>query len=163
MSKIPFISEEAIDKVLLFYETLEDETYYEKIYDRLQTEQPNLSGYLFSEASEVLTQDEHDYMMSLAIIIFQCVIDSGAEFDIVEADEIETFDEQNWEVMENSKADRFKDKITPFFEDYPQEELLVFVEESVLDDEESVVTKVGREPLFVMLKTVVDALTIEAE
>ena len=40
-----------------------------------------------------------------------------------------------------------------------QEDLLAFVEDNLVEDEDSVVTKEGREPMFVALKSVIDVLT----
>ena len=45
-----------------------------------------------------------------------------------------------------------------FFENYQQEDLLAFVEDSLIDDEDEIVTKVGREPMFVALKSIIDCL-----
>ena len=39
-----------------------------------------------------------------------------------------------------------------FFENSSQEDLLAFIEDSLLEEEEDLVTKVGREPMFIALK-----------
>ncbi|MBP7821859.1 MAG: hypothetical protein KA010_02970 [Saprospiraceae bacterium] len=162
MSKTPIISEEAIDKVLLYFELLEDEKIYEQLFDEFEKEQPYLFAYLYSESTEIFTKEEHEYLISLAIIIWKVVKNNDtSKKDIIDADTIEDIDEQNWEIIEQSASAKFRDKVSPFFENYAQQELLVFVEESVLDDEESSITNVGREPMFVMLKTVVDALVLD--
>jgi hypothetical protein len=75
---------------------------------------------------------------------------------------LEAAEEANWESLESVTAKRFRDRMTPFFEGYDQEDLLAFVEDSLTEDEEdteNVVTKEGREPMFVALKSVIDALT----
>jgi hypothetical protein len=75
---------------------------------------------------------------------------------------LETADEANWERLDKVTDKRFRDRMTPFFKGYKQEDLLAFVEDSLTEDEEdteNVVTKEGREPMFVALKSVIDALT----
>ena len=56
-------------------------------------------------------------------------------------------------------AKRFRDRMDIFFENYSQEDLLAFVEDNLVEDEDSLVTKEGREPMFVALKSVIDILT----
>ena len=54
------------------------------------------------------------------------------------------------------------EKLDVFFDEYEQEELLALAEEAILEDEddpEGIVTKEGRELIFVALKTVIDVLT----
>ena len=66
--------------------------------------------------------------------------------------------------MDASNAKNFRDRLNEFFEGSDQEDLLAFAEEAVLEDEddpESIVTKEGKEPIFIALKTMVDVLTGE--
>jgi hypothetical protein len=82
----------------------------------------------------------------------------------VSEDEIGEAEEKNYEILESSTAKKFRDRLDPFFEGYEQEELLAFAEEAVLEDEDdpdSVVTKEGREPIFITMKTLIDVLTSE--
>jgi len=50
-----------------------------------------------------------------------------------------------------------------FFKNYFQEDLLAFVEDSLIEEEEGLVTKVGREPMFVALKSIIDVWCDNAE
>ena len=76
---------------------------------------------------------------------------------MVTEDQISQQEEKNWEVLHASKTKDFRDRVTPFFEDYFQEDLLAFVEDALVEDEdedgEEVVTTDGRPALFVSLKT----------
>ena len=61
--------------------------------------------------------------------------------------------------LETVKSNNSRDRMTVFFDDSDQEDLLAFVEDALVeDDEDSVVTKEGREPIFVALKTVIDII-----
>ena len=67
-------------------------------------------------------------------------------------------------MLENNTAKKFRDRLDPFFENTQQEDLVAFAEDAVtedLDDPESLVTKEGREPIFVALATMIDVLTKE--
>ena len=57
---------------------------------------------------------------------------------------------------------KFNEKIDPFFKDYPQEDLLAFVEDSLVQDEDSEITNEGRDYIFIALKTIIDSLNASA-
>ena len=69
---------------------------------------------------------------------------------------LEIAEEKNWELLDNIRELRFRDRMTVFFDNSDQEDLLAFVEDSLVDDEDSFITKEGREPMFVALKSVID-------
>ena len=84
----------------------------------------------------------------------------------VSEDEIGQAEEANYALLESSKASDFRDRLNAFFDGTDQEDLLAFAEEAVLEEEdeaEALVTKEGREPIFIALKTLVDVLTTETE
>jgi len=82
--------------------------------------------------------------------------------EAVSEDQIGEAEEKNYEMLELSAGKKFRDRLDPFFENSDQEDLIAFAEEAVLEDEddpESLVTKEGREPIFIALKTMVDVLS----
>ena len=73
--------------------------------------------------------------------------------------EVENAEERNWTILKLAKGRDFQERLNAFFEDHPEkEDLLSFIEDALLEDEDSPVTAEGREPLFVSLKTVIDCL-----
>lgn len=122
-------------------------------------QQPVLFEYFFSEDFEAFTKDEKDYALFLALVIFESVkkvnpdCPSISESSFLEAEDV------NWELLQKVTARRFKERIDVFFDGYGQEDLLAFVEDSLVEDEDNLITKEGREPLFVFLKTLIDCLT----
>jgi len=60
--------------------------------------------------------------------------------------------------MEANVGKKFRERLDEFFEETKQEDLLAFIEDALLDDEESPVSKEGREPMFVTLKAVIDTI-----
>lgn len=74
-------------------------------------------------------------------------------------------EEKNWELMNEVTAKRFRDRLDRFFEQYPQEDLLAFIEDALADDEdgESIVSPESREPIFIALKSMIDGLVTSIE
>ncbi|MFZ4473604.1 MAG: hypothetical protein ACOYPR_00335 [Saprospiraceae bacterium] len=157
------VSEDIINDLVDALDNLTDEQYEAKM-EAFSEAQPVIFAWLFSEQFDLLTEDEKGFMQYLALIIW-CAVDKvgGKSVQPVSEDQIGEAEERNYEVLEQSTEQRFRERLDVFFEDTPQEELLAFAEEAVLEDEDdpsSIVTKEGREPIFVALKTMIDVLTI---
>ena len=156
-----FVSEEVIDAVIDTLEAYSDEQ-YETQMETFSEAQPVLFAWLFSEEFELLNEDEKGYLQYLALIAWKSVVEVNGPLEAVSEQEIGEAEENNYEMLEASTAKKFRDRLDPFFEGSPQEDLLAFAEEAVLeseDDPDSLVSKDGREPIFIALKTIVDVLT----
>jgi hypothetical protein len=154
-----FVSEDIIDEAVLELEAAD----FEQEVAIMGEKQPALLGYVLSEDFELLTNDERDWLLYLVLVLWKACEKVYEEIPPLSKNALETADEANWERLENVTAKRFRDRMTTFFEGYKQEDLLAFVEDNLTEDEEdteNVVTKEGREPMFVALKSVIDALTI---
>jgi hypothetical protein len=153
-----FVSEDIIDKVVLELESAD----FEKEVTLLGEKQPILLGYVLSEDFELLTNDEREWLLYLVLVLWKAIENVYENIGPLSKDALEAAEEANWERLESVTAKRFRDRMTPFFEGYKQEDLLAFVEDNLTEDEEdteNVVTKEGREPMFVALKSVIDVLT----
>ncbi len=153
---VPFISEQIIDSITEALDN-EENSYDEAIGD-MQAKQPILFSYLLSESFKLLTKEESDYLLYLAMVIWKAVDTKVEEMTILDSEKIEEIEEQNWTLFNDTAARRFKEKLDAFFDKYPQEDLLAFVEDALVDDEDSFVTKEGKELLFIGLRTTIDAL-----
>ena len=122
-------------------------------------EQPVLFAYFFSEDFEAFTKEEKEYALFLVLVIFGAIKKDYPDLTTISEASFLEAEDKNWEQLQKVTARRFKELIDMFFEGYHQEDLLAFVEDSLVEDEETLVTKEGREPLFVFLKTVIDCLT----
>jgi hypothetical protein len=153
-----FISEKIIDQVVEKLESAD----FEKEIEKMGKQQPALMSFVFSEDFDLLTQSERDLMLYMLLVIWQSVTDAkGEAIPPVSTKAIEAAEEHNWELLDSSKAQKFRDRMTVFFEDTEQEDLLAFVEDTLTEDDEEGaynVTKEGREPLFVALKSVIDVI-----
>jgi hypothetical protein len=158
-----FVSETIIDAVIEELEKLDDARYEDRM-EAFSEAQPLLFAWLFSEQFDLLTDDEKGYLQYLALIAWSAIERVNGPLGMVSEQEIGEAEEKNYEALELSAAKKFRERLDFFFENTPQEDLLAFAEDAVLeeeDDPDSLVTKEGREPIFVALKTLVDVLTGE--
>ena len=149
-----FVSEEVIDKVVA---ALEANDNYETEMESVRETQPTILAYLLSENFEVLTMEEKEYLLYLTLVIVNAAEHVNPGLPLVDQDALGEAEEENYGLINASKERRFRDKLNVFFEDTPQEDLLAFVEDSLMEEEEDLVTKVGREPMFVALKSIIDS------
>lgn len=153
---IPFIAEQSIDKVAEFLSS--NSANYDIAITAMQEKQPILFSYLLSESFKLLTKEESDYLLYLALVLWKTIDHQDTSVPILDSTNIEEIEEKNWALLNESKARKFREKLDVFFDKYPQEDLLAFVEDALIDDEDSFVTKEGKELLFIGLKTVIDTL-----
>lgn len=156
-----FVSEKIIDAVIDELEKLDDGQ-YETLMEEFAEAQPVLVAWLFSEHFDLLTDDEKGYLQYLSLIAWRSIVRVNGPGEPASEDQIGEAEEANFEILEASTAKKFRDRLNVYFEDTDQEDLLAFAEEAVLEDEddpESMVTKEGREVIFVAVKTLVDVLT----
>ena len=150
-----FISESTIDGVVEALESVD----FEQEVERFGKRQPALMSYIFSEDFELLTQAEREYMLYLMLVVWQSVEKTKGSLNMINKKDLEAAEERNWELLDTIEDNRFRERMTVFFDDSEQEDLLAFVEDALVEDDDSTVTKEGREPIFVALKSVIDILT----
>lgn len=155
-----FISEITIDKII---DELEEKGITEPLIQSFKDSQPLIYAYLFSDSFDLSTQNEKEYLFYLVIVAWKSIMEVVPDLEIVDEEEIGVSEEKNWELINNVKATKFRDRITVLFEHSDQEDLLAFAEDMLteLDNEGSdneIITKEGRELLFVAYKSIIDAI-----
>ncbi|TXF90005.1 hypothetical protein FUA23_08620 [Neolewinella aurantiaca] len=151
------IQEATIERILARLESGTDDFNVE-IQDFAEA-QPNLAAYLTNEDSETLNEDERTLLLFGAIVIYQSVMDERIVRDVISEEIIGQLEEDNYALMPAKGA--FRDRLTPFFEESEEEELLAFAEDLIVAEaDEDGITKEAREPMFIALKTVIDCLLI---
>lgn len=137
----------------------------EEVIQHWEEHQPLILGFLLSETFDVLTEEEKPYLLYLAAVIWKAVNQVRPVTEPVDQQTLDDFEEANWEIFNEETSPRFRDRLDPFFDNTDQEDLLAFIEDSLtIDDSEYddwKLTKEGREPIFIGLKTLVDCLTKE--
>lgn len=151
-----FISETIIDNVVEVLEQVD----FEQEITHFTEEYPVLIEYWGAEDFALLTQDERELMLYVLLVLVKSVEKAKGKLPPLSNESLENAEEKNWERLDNVTAKRFRDRMDVFFDNYPQEDLLAFVEDNLVEDEDSIVTKEGREPMFVALKSVIDVITL---
>jgi len=150
-----FVSESTIDKAAEIIGSAENLTDIIRVF---KESQPVILAYLFSENFKLLTQQEREYMMFLALVVWKASEANQPEIDQVTENTLEDLEEKNWEKFHKVISRKFNEKIDIFFKNYPQEDLLAFVEDGLVQDEDSEITNEGRDYIFIALKTIIDSL-----
>ena len=157
-----FVSEDIIDDIIEALEDVSDEQYEQKV-EAFAAAQPVLVAYLFNDENfHLLNEDEKGFLQYLALIAWLSIEKVNGRIAPASEESIGEAEENNYAILEGVTARKFRDRLNPFFENYFQEDLLAFAEEAMLEDEddpEALVTKEGREPIFIAMKTVIDVLT----
>ena len=91
------------------------------------------------------------------LVVFKSIKDEVENLPRTTAEDLGKIEEKNWQLINEVTSKQFRDRLNVFFENTPQEDLLAFVEDSLLEEEEELVTKVGREPMFIALKSIIDS------
>lgn len=155
--EMSIIKEEIIDRIS--YELDANEGSYNQVIKAMKKEAPFLLAYPLSEGFELLTEEERQYLLYLIMVIWKSVHTVTGRFPALGPEDITKAEEKNWEQLNQSKEKRFHDRITSFFQDYQQEDLLAFAEDALaFDEEDNFITAEGREYMFVALKSVIDCL-----
>lgn len=150
-----FIPESIID---VKAETVGNPEQFSALVQELKSKQPALLAYLFSASFEMLTQSEKEYTMFLTLVIWASVLELHPEQKQITTEQVEKAEEVNWEKIQDQKSKDFRSKMDVYFQNTPQEDLLAFIEDALTHDEDDMISKEGREYVFVSIKTIVDCL-----
>lgn len=149
-----FITENEVDRCAEIVGNLDD---YESLLTNLSETQPALVSYLYSDSFQSFTLAEQQLFLFMALVIWRAIDENHEEIDELSEDDIAAAEERNWDILQGAGKGDFRERLTPFFDDSPQEDLLAFVEDSVVPDEDNMVTEEGKEYLFISMKTIIDA------
>jgi hypothetical protein len=148
------IREELIEKIVDQLETAE----FENELEKLKMQYPLLHAYLLNDQLETLTDDEFMILFFDALVIVKSFEQSGTMPSALSEERLEELESDNWNRLHDSKPVNFHEKLDVFFEATRQEDLLAFIEDSLADDDEQLVSSAAREILFICLKSIVDLL-----
>ncbi len=148
-----FIPESVIDQSI---ERLSVSDSLDAAIKELADAQPFLVAYLSSETTAAFSNEEKDFLFFATSVIVSAVEAVEPDPKVLGLEMLTEIEEQNFTIFTETKGKNFREKITVFFEDYPQEDLLAFAEDALEEDEDTLITSEGRAYLFVMLKTIID-------
>lgn len=149
-----FVSEQVIDQVAEAIGT--SESSFEWALQEMETRQPVLLAYLFSENFALFTEGEREFLLFLVMVVHSASVRANNDLPPITEEMISQKEEANWEMLQEVKGRKFHERLDVFFEGHPQEDLLAFAEDALSDVEDGFVTKEGREAIFVAVKSVID-------
>lgn len=128
------IPESALDAALA---RLDDEAAVEAAAVALAREQTPYLQYLRTEGFDLLTADERDYLLYLALVVYAACGEHLGEAGVptLDGDRVEAWDERCWGWMEAASNRPMRERLDAFFAAIDQEELLAFAEDSLVDPE----------------------------
>lgn len=150
------VPEDIIEKVIDYFEN--DEEAYVESLARIMDSQPALLAFLNQESIDILLEEEKDILWYIILVIYTSIERSGAEHTKVTDIKLGENEEKNWEIYQNQPRGSFREKVTSFFNNYHQEDLLAFVEDSLEIEDSSPITTVGREVIFISSKSILDTI-----
>lgn len=136
----------------------QDEVKYLTDLKHLASEQPDLIAFIDQENYSLLTNDEIALLEYLTLVIYFSSMKMIEKTIQIQGKSLEAAEEDNWNTFNEITTKSFFNKLDSFFKDYPQEDLLALVEDSIQQDEDNIVTPVGREIIFVACKSIIDTL-----
>jgi hypothetical protein len=152
-----FIDENTIDEIAVQLGTSESSR--AAAVNALRVEQPVLLAYLFSENFDAFLDREREYLLFLVLVIMESAKAKTKEpLPAITEDILGEVEESNWSTIQTVSAKRFRERLDVFFDNTHQEDLLAFVEDALIDEEDGLLSKEGREPIFIVLKSIIDAL-----
>lgn len=117
------------------------------------TGEREFSGYLLGEDFKLLTEGEKETMLFIHVVLFFCLsANEGSTFDSEAFQEIE---DNNWKFF-NEQGRSWEEKTEKIFKNYPEEDLLAFVEDMLNDDE---ISSLAQELIFITAKSYIDTKT----
>lgn len=152
-----FISEDIINPII--DQLSGEESNYERKIELFSEEQPFLLSFLLSGGFDVLEEEEKSLLFYLAMVIFYSIKSEYEEIDIIELEIIQKIDEENWTTVDQNKYKTLKEIADHYFEEYGQEDMLAFVEDALTEDEEYQISNIGRNVIFVSMKTIIDVFS----
>ena len=112
-----------------------------------------LIAYISTEIVNNLLEDEQGVLEFCLTVIAKTIQgNEGYQFDI---DKFFESEERNW--ANRDKSTKWEDSVNAYFADYPEEDLLAFVEDMLVEDEDQSLSTVGQEIIFISCKSFIDA------
>jgi hypothetical protein len=152
------ITENIIDGLMDKYE---NEAAYLEELKKMAEQQQDLVAFIDQENYTLLTVDEVALMEYLTVIIYSASQSVTNKKLFITGKQLEKCEEENWDIFNATNTKNFAKILDRFFENYPQEDLLALVEDSLQPEDDSIVTPVGREIIFVACKSIIDSIHLQ--
>lgn len=132
----------------------------EPMMNEFVASQPLMLAYLMGADEDEFEEAELEYMLYLGVIVWQLYAQHRPNTSQVTEELLEKMEDINADLFSEGENDEMD--MMNFLENsvqtYPQPELLAFVAESVLNDEDGTFSEDNQGEVFFILKTMIDCL-----
>jgi len=153
------VTPELVDKIVVNFERLTDNK-IENLIQELEEQQPASLAYILSQDFEVLGEEENEILLLDTLMLWQIVNQAYETVNVPNSEKIDQLQFDNWKVSEDLKVTKgqvFDDFVEPMIADYPEDELLYFVLDTLIDeDDDDDMNSESKLPIFIALKTLCD-------
>lgn len=140
-----------------------EEKFIQESIDELENEDfvsqaldPELLVYLETEIFNLLSKVETDVLTFCIEVINQSIIKKHKSLPDFDLEDFNNKEEVNWTLREDSSSwESAKDS---FFKEYKEEDLLAFVEDILVEDEDDQLSKISKEFIFITSKSYIDSM-----
>ena len=150
------ITEATIEQTIDYYEN--DQKAFIDALAKIMETQPALLAFLSQESIDILLEEEKDILWYIVLVVYTSINNSDEQIAEITDVNLSKNEENNWTLYQDQARGSFREKITAFFEGYHQEDLLAFVEDTLEIEDDSPITAVGREVIFITSKSIIDTL-----
>lgn len=141
-----------------------EEKYIQEYLDALAEAEPSKSSlneelliYLESEMFSSLSTSEKNTLIFCCEVIQESYKLKHHELPPFSFDTFSEYEEINWTLRE--EKDSWEETKNEFFKDFNEEDLLAFVEDILVDDEDNDLSMISKEFIFITCKSYIDSFS----
>lgn len=155
------VDEKTIESII---ESLDDNKKLVALEERWGEDFPAIADYLNQDSFSLLVEEEKAYLSFMIAVIFLSWEEKFGKFEKdFKPKALEKIEEISWEKLNNAKGKSFREKLDVFFDGHTQEDLLAFIEDSVQEDDEQMVSGAARDIVFICATTILDTIIDKEE
>ena len=143
---LEMITDSQIEQSIAALETSGDDIFVES----------SIWEYMLDEVFPNLLKDEKEIFVFCINAISKSIEDHHKASDQIDLERYISNEEKNWEFRDKDK--KWEDTLDAFFKNYPQEDLLAFVEDMLVDDDDQQVSTAGKEIILISCKSYIDCI-----
>ncbi len=139
-----------------------DPAKFPPLIQKMSSEQPGLLAYLMACGEDIFNQSEKELVLYIGVVVWQIMSKGGQKLPKVTVEQLEKAEEKNFMMLEDlvdeSEGD-FIAVVDNTISNYNQLEVLHYVVEAIMEDEEEVeIDEDNKGYMLIFLKTVIDCL-----
>ena len=122
-------------------------------FKSLSTSQPEIFTFFFDEDTRLLHENEHDYLLFLAMTILTTLRGNALDFDAIDIESLEDMSEHNWGLIELTSIENITETVSK----HPGFALYEFLEDACTPvKEHDILSESAVELVYVKCKSLVD-------